>query len=80
MLLNLVILAQSRGEQEPPDAGVGIGLILGALLFAALVAATILFLFHKRSQASKGGVETPPGETGQAHPGQPPIESVEPRS
>jgi len=78
--LSLLILAQDRAEQQPPDPSTGIPLIVIALLFAALVGATILLLFHRRSKASKGGVEPPPADRGEPHPGQPPVESVEPRS
>ncbi len=56
MLADIIIFAQGRGTQEPPDEGVGIGLILLAALFVILVAVTILTLFRKYSKKT--------GETG----------------
>ena len=76
----LLFLAQGRGEQEPPDTGVGLGLIVGVLLLLVLGALLLHFVVIKGTKASKGGVQPPADETGDPHPGQPPVESVEPRS
>ncbi len=56
LLADLFLLAQERGTQEPPDEGVGIGLILGGFLIFLLVAAAILFAFRTYSKKT--------GETG----------------
>ena len=58
-LATIFILAQGRGTQEPPDEGVGIGLILLGFLIAVIVAITILTLFRKYSKKT--------GETGPGH-------------
>ena len=81
MVSALLVLAQATDNtSEPPDPGTGIPIILGVL--AALVIGGILLhlLVANRSKASKGGVQPPPQERGQRHPGSPPVESVEPRS
>jgi flagellar basal body-associated protein FliL len=59
MLASILILAQ-RGTQEPPDEGIGIGLILLAFLFVILVAAAILFAFRTYSKKTR---ETGPSDT-----------------
>lgn len=50
MLAQIFILAQERGTQEPPDEGVGIGLILAGFLVFLLVAALILMAFRMYSK------------------------------
>ncbi len=50
MLAEILIFAQERGTQEPPDEGVGIGLILLGFLIFLLVAFAILTLFRKYSK------------------------------
>lgn len=79
-MLALLIFAQSRGEQDSGGALSGVAIIVGALVLIAIGAYVLMKVMASRSRASKGGVEPPPGEAGQAHPGSPPIESVEPRS
>jgi len=79
-VLGLVIIAQGRGEHETGGALPGIAIIVGALVLIALGAYVLMKVMARRSAASKGGVQPPAGESGQAHPGAPPIESVEPRS
>lgn len=56
MLAQIFIFAQERGTQEPPDEGVGIGLILAGFLLFVLVAALILLAFRMYSKRT--------GETG----------------
>ena len=53
MLWNIVILAQGRGTQEPPDEGVGIGLILLGVLIALLVAVAIITAFRTYSKKTR---------------------------
>jgi hypothetical protein len=53
MLVSLFILAQERGTHEPPDEGIGLGLILLGFLFAILVFATIFFLFRRYSNRTR---------------------------
>ena len=60
MLAEIIIFAQERGTQEPPDEGVGIGLILLGFLIFLLVAAAILYAF--RTYSKKTG-ETGPSRT-----------------
>lgn len=83
-MLQLAIFILGQGGEntaEAPDGGVGAGLIIGAIVLAAIIFATILFVFHKRSQASRGGIEPPRFEKDQEpHPSKPPLESIEPRS
>ncbi len=68
MLAEILIFAQERGTQEPPDEGVGIGLILAGFLIAVLVAVAILTLFRKYSKKTgeTGPSRTPhkPGHVG----------------
>ena len=70
MLASIFILAQGRGTQEPPDEGVGIGLILLGVLIALLVAAAIMFAFRTYSKKTReiGPDDTPhtPGHAGRA--------------
>ena len=80
MLLSLVIFAQDRGEQQPPDPGSGlpiIAIVLGLIVLGAIILWAVL---ARGSRKSKGGVSAPPSQTGEPHPGSPPLESVEPRS
>jgi hypothetical protein len=79
-VLGLLILAQDRGEQQPPDPGTGLPLILITLVLIAIAAFVLFKLMARRARASKGGVQPPIDEAGHKHPGSPPIESVEPRS
>jgi hypothetical protein len=79
-VLALLILAQDRGEQQPPDPGSGIPIILVVLALIVLGAVVLWAVFIRGSKASKGGVQAPPEETGEAHPGPPPLESIERRS
>ncbi len=60
LLADIIVFAQGRGTQEPPDEGVGIGLILLGVLIFLLVAAAILYAF--RTYSKKTG-ETGPGHT-----------------
>jgi hypothetical protein len=79
-MLSLLVLAQSRGEQDPGGDGLGIGIIIAVLVLIAIGALVLFRVMAARSRASKGGVEAPAQETGHAHPGSPPLESVERRS
>ena len=55
MLATLLMILAQRGTQEPPDEGIGIGLILVGVLIAALVAAGIIFAFKAISKRERGG-------------------------
>ena len=70
MLAEILIFLAQRGTQEPPDEGIGIGLILLGFLFALLVAAGILFLFRTYSKKTHetGPDDEPhaPGHAGRA--------------
>jgi hypothetical protein len=79
-MLGLLILAQDRGEQQPPDPGTGIPIILIVLALIVVGAVVLWAIFIRGAKKSRGGVQPPPDETGQAHPSAPPLESVEPRS
>jgi hypothetical protein len=73
--LALLVLAQGgENTAEAPDDGVGIGLIVGAVVLVLLIAAGIFFLFTRTTRASRGGVEPPPDSRRR---GEPPFESVE---
>ena len=52
MLLTILILAQ-RGTHEPPDDGIGIGLILLGVLIAALVALAVIAAFRMYSKRTR---------------------------
>ena len=52
MLANVIVLAQ-RGTQEPPDEGIGIGLILLGILIAALIALAIITAFRAYSKKTR---------------------------
>ncbi len=54
------ILAQGRGTQEPPDEGVGIGLIIGGFLLFLLICFLILTAFRMYSKKTR---ETGPDNT-----------------
>ncbi len=56
MLATLLTVLAQRGTQEPPDEGIGIGLILLGFLIFLLVAAAILYAFRTYSKKT--------GETG----------------
>jgi hypothetical protein len=79
-MLALLILAQGRGEQEVGGSGPGVAIIVAVLVLIALGAYLLMKFFAKSSRASKGGVQPPPAETGEPHPGPPPLESIERRS
>jgi hypothetical protein len=82
-MLSLALLIIGQGTEntaEAPDDGVGLGIIIGVIAAIVIAFSLILLVFHNRAKASKGGVEPPPSETGEPHPGSPPVESVEPRS
>jgi hypothetical protein len=56
----LLVLAQHT--QDVPDDRLGAGLIIGAVLFVALVAALLFFVVTRTTRASRGGVEPPRGQ------------------
>ncbi len=61
--LAVLILAQGqRHSQDAPDSGVGIGLIIGAVVLVILIAASIFFIFTRSTRASRSGVARPTGE------------------
>ncbi len=67
-LLDLVVVLAQRGTQEPPEEGVGLGLILlGALIFIG-VFSLIGFLFSRASKKARTGAPGddphPPGQVG----------------
>jgi hypothetical protein len=79
-VLSFFLAQATDNTAEPPDTGTGIPIIVGVLA-ALVIGGFLLHLFvAKRSKASKGGVQPPLEERGQRHPGEPPVESVEPRS
>ncbi len=79
-MLGLLILAQDRGEQQVPDPGSGIPIILVVLALIVLAAVVLWTIFVRGARKSKGGVQPPSAETGEPHPSSPPLESIEPRS
>ena len=60
MLATLLIIAQERGTQEPPDEGVGIGLILLGVLIVLLAVFAVMFAFRTYSRKTR---ETGPDAT-----------------
>lgn len=79
-MLGLLILAQGRGEQEVGGAGPGLAIIAGVLVLLVLGAVALHFLLHRGAKRSRGGVQPPPDEAAERHPGAPPFESIERRS
>lgn len=79
-MLGFIVLAQSRGEQQVPDPGTGIPIILIVLALIVLAAVALWAVFVRGARKSRGGVQPPMSETGEKHPGSPPVESIEPRS
>lgn len=79
-MLALILAQATENTAVPPDEGTGLPIIFGVLALIVLLAVVLWTVIIRRSRASKGGVEAPPAETGQPHPGAPPLESVEPRS
>ena len=67
MLATIAILAQ-RGTHEPPDEGIGIGLILLGVLLVILAVSAIAFAFrtYSRRTREKGPDRAPhrPGHVG----------------
>ena len=53
MLWNIVILAQGRGTQEPPEEGTSLLLILGAVVLVALIAVAIITAFRTYSKKTR---------------------------
>ncbi len=70
----LLVLAQRMSDNQAPDTGPGIALILGTLLAIALLMALMFVVVSRRSKSSRGGVEPVAGTREQ---GQPPFESVD---
>jgi hypothetical protein len=58
----LVIAQGSRHAQQAPDTGVGVGLIIGAVVLVILIAAGIFYVFSRSTRASRGGAMPPKGE------------------
>lgn len=54
MLATLLVLAQ-RGTQEPPDDGIGVGLIILAVVVVAAIAVGLLMAFKAMSRRERGG-------------------------
>ena len=71
-----VALVLAQNSQEAPDEGLGIGLIVGAVILFLLVVAGIFFVFTRTTRASRGGVEPPARGRGRQAP-PPPSEGVE---
>ena len=59
-MLSLITFLAQRGTQEPPDEGVGIGLILLGVAIALLVAAAVFTAFRTYSKKTR---ETGPDAT-----------------
>ncbi len=55
MLATLLTILAQRGTQEPPDEGIGIGLILVGLLIAVLIAAAVFTFLRTVSKRERGG-------------------------
>jgi hypothetical protein len=74
MFLNVLVLAADAGRGgQDPGSGIGLGLI-AAVVIAVIALATLgLWLMHRLTRGSKGGVQPPPGEF---HRGNPPFESI----
>jgi hypothetical protein len=76
MAYALLIIAQGvQHTQEAPDSGPGALLIIGAVVFVALLFAGLFFVFTRRSRRSRGGVQEPQGSRRSTGP--PPLEGIE---
>jgi hypothetical protein len=64
MLATLLTILAQRGTQEPPDEGIGIGLILGAVVLIALIAFGVFMLLRTISKRERGGPPNKPHEPG----------------
>ena len=65
MLATLLTLLAQRGTQEPPDDGIGVGLIIvGVLIVAALILGVIFFLRTVSKRERGGGPPAQPHEPG----------------
>lgn len=65
MLATLLTLLAQRGTQEPPDEGIGVGLIILTVLVIAALAVAILFVLRKVSKRERaGGPPSQPHEPG----------------
>ena len=53
MLWNIVILAQGRATQEPPEEGTSLLLILGAVVLVILIAVAIFTAFRTYSRKTR---------------------------
>ena len=73
ILAGIFLLAQGRGTQEPPDEGVGIGLILLGVLIVLLLVSGVVFAFRTYSKKTRevGPDDTPhrPGHVGRVDEG-----------
>lgn len=74
MFLNVLVLAvdTGRGGQDP-GSGIGLGLIAAVVIAVVVLAGLGLWLMHRLTRNSRGGVQPPPGEFQR---GNPPFESV----
>ncbi|HEV2062691.1 MAG TPA: hypothetical protein VGR12_07550 [Solirubrobacteraceae bacterium] len=53
MLWDIVILAQGRGTQEPPEEGVSVTLIILAAVLVVLIAVAIFIAFRTYSKKTR---------------------------
>jgi hypothetical protein len=74
MLLNMLVLAADagRGDQDP-GSGIGLGLIAAVVIAVVVLAALGLWLMHRVTRKTRGGVQPRPGEFQR---GNPPFESI----
>jgi hypothetical protein len=74
MLLNVLVLAADAGRGgQDPGSGIGLGLIAAVVIAVVGLVVLGLWLMHRVTRATKGGVQPPLGEF---HRGEPPFESV----
>jgi hypothetical protein len=74
MLLNVLVLAADAGRGgQDPGSGIGLGLIAAVVIAVVALAMFGLWLMHRLTRNSKGGVQPPPGEFQR---GNPPFESI----
>jgi hypothetical protein len=72
--INTLLLAADAGRGgQDPGLGLGLGLIAAVVVAVVVLAALGLWIAHRLTRSSRGGVESRPGEFRR---GRPPFESI----
>lgn len=70
----MTLLAVIAQHTQETDAGLGTGLLIGAIVLIVLGVTLGFWFMHRRARASRGGVEPAPGA--QSRRGEPPFEGI----